>query len=142
MFGNGGLITAGLVLQPDKCRFLCKEIGYLGHVISEVGVKPNLKKIEAVSKFPCTKGRKNVKQFLGLAGHYCRFIPDFASISKPMTVLLTKNVSFTWTETAQMAFNKLKNILCSKPILQYPDFTKPFIVTTDASDYALGAILT
>ena len=137
----GRLKTAGLVLQPDKCRFLCKEIGYLGHVISEVGVKPDPKKIEAVSKFPCPKGRKNVKQFLGLAGYYRRFIPDFASIAKPMTVLLKKNVPFTWTETAQMAFNKLKNILCSKPILQYPDFTKPFIITTDASDYALGAIL-
>ena len=63
--------TAGIVLQPDKCRFLCKEIGYLGHVIFEVGVKPDLQKIEAVSKFPCPKGCKNVKQFLGLAEYFC-----------------------------------------------------------------------
>ena len=83
----GGLKTAGLVLQPDKCRFFCKEIGYLGHEISEEVVKPDPKKIEAVSKFPRPKGRKNVKQFLGLAGYYRRFISDFASITKPMTSL-------------------------------------------------------
>ena len=137
----GRLKTAALVLQPDKCRFLCKEIGYLGHVISEEGVKPDPGKIEAVSKFPCPKGRKNVKQFLGLAGYYRRFIPEFASIAKPMTLLLKKNVPFVWSEVSQRAFDKLKNVLCSKPILQYPDFTKPFIITTDASNYALGAIL-
>ena len=87
----GRLKTAVLVLQPDKCRFLCKEIGCLGHVNSEEGVKPDQGKIEAANKFPCPKGRKNVKQFLGLAGYYCRFISKFASITKPMTLLLKQN---------------------------------------------------
>ena len=96
----GRLKTAGLVLQPDKCRFLCKEIGYLGHVISEDGVKPDPNKIEAVSKFPQPKGRKNIKQFLGLAGYYRRFIPGFALIAKPLNNLLKKNIPFFWTSEA------------------------------------------
>lgn len=137
----GRLKTAGLVLQPDKCRFLCKEIGYLGHVISKEGVKPDPKKVEAVDNFPRPKGRKNIKQFLGLAGYYRRFIPNFATIAKPLTLLLKKDVPFTWSGAAEQAFERLKNILCTKPLLQYPDFSKPFIITTDASNFAIGAIL-
>ena len=102
----GQLKTAGLILQPDKCRFLCKEIGYLGHVISQEGVKPDPKKVEAVTLFPCPKGRKNVKQFRGLAGYYRRFIPDFARIARPLNTLLKKNVPFAWTDAAQEAFEK------------------------------------
>ena len=79
----GRLKTARLVLQPDKCRFLCKEIGYLGHIISKDGVKPDPNKIEAVSKFPRPRGRKNVTQFLGLAGYYRRFISDFLKSLNP-----------------------------------------------------------
>ena len=137
----GRLKTAGLVLQPEKCRFLCKEIGYLGHVITEKGVKPDSKKVEAVEKFPRPTNRKNIKQFLGLAGYYRRFIPEFALIAKPLTKLLKKNIKFHWTDEAQLAFDRLKEILCSEPLLQYPDFSKPFVVTTDSSNFALGAIL-
>ena len=90
----GRLKTAGLVMQPDKCRFLCKEIGSLGHITFEKGVKPDPKKIEAVSNFPRPKGRKNIKQFLGLAGYYRRFISEFAAIVKPLTELLKKDVPF------------------------------------------------
>lgn len=137
----GRLKTARLVLQPDKCQFLCKEIGYLGHIITREGVKPDPKKVEAVRCFPRPKCRKNVKQFLGLAGYYRRFIPNLASSAKPLTSLLKKNVPFTWTEAAERAFETLKNVLCTQPLLQYPDFSKPFIITTDASDLAVGAIL-
>jgi Reverse transcriptase (RNA-dependent DNA polymerase). len=137
----GRLKTAGLVLQPDKCRFLCKEIGYLGHLISEEGIKPDPRKIAAVSQFPQPKGRKNVKQFLGLAGYYRRFIPDFAYIAKPLNALLKKNVTFVWTDEIEEAFRKLKEVLCSEPLLHYPDFSKPFVVTTDASEFAVGAVL-
>ena len=137
----GRFKTAGLVLQPDKCRFMCKEIGYLGHLISKEGVRPDPKKVEAVRNFPRPKGRKNVKQFLGLAGYYRRFITNFATIVKPLTLLLKKDVPFAWTETAERAFDTLKNVLCTQPLLQYPDFLKPFIITTDASDFAVGAIL-
>lgn len=137
----GRLKEAGLTLQPEKCFFLRKEITYLGHVISEDGVKLDPKKIQAVRNFPVPKRPKNIKQFLGLVGYYRRFIQDFANIAKPLNNLLKKGVPFHWTDTQQKAFETLRDKICNKPILQYPDFSKPFLITTDASDYALGAVL-
>ena len=137
----GRLKTAGLTLQPDKCLFLRKEVVYLGHVICEEGVRPDPQKIQAVFAFPQPKTQKNVKQFLGLAGYYRRFIKDFAKIARPLNNLLQKGVPFIWGEAQERAFKTLREILCTAPLLQYPDFNKPFIVTTDASDYALGAVL-
>ena len=137
----GRLKEAGLALQPEKCHFLRKHIAYLGHVISEKGVKPYSGKIEAVKNFPVPVRRKNIKQFLGLVGYYRRFIPEFAKIAKPLNFLLKGGVPLKWTKTQQTAFEILREIICSEPLLQYPDFTKPFIVTTDASDFALGAVL-
>ena len=137
----GRLKEAGLTLQPEKCHFLKKQIAYLGHVISEDGLKPDSGKIEAVKNFPIPKRRKNIKQFLGLVGYYRRFIPEFAKIAKPLNLLLKGGVPFKWTEIQQSAFEKLRDIICSVHLLQYPDFSKPFVVTTDASNYALGAIL-
>ena len=88
------LKQARLRLQPDKCEFLRHEVSYLEHIISEDGVKPDPKKIEAVSKFPRSKKAKNIKQFLGLAGYYRRFIPNFSKIAKPLTQLLKKDITF------------------------------------------------
>ncbi|XP_033362977.1 uncharacterized protein LOC117241106 [Bombus vosnesenskii] len=135
------LRTAKLRLQPDKCEFLRHEVNYLGHIISEDGVKPDPKKVEAVSKFPRPKRAKNIKQFLGLAGYYRRFIPDFSKVAKPLTKLLKKDTPFKWTENQENAFNNLKTALMTKPILQYPDFSKPFNLTTDASGYAISDVL-
>ena len=92
------LKQARLRLQPDKCEFLRHEVSYLEHIISEDGVKPDPKKIEAVSKFPRSKKAKNIKQFLGLAGYYRRFIPNFSKITKPLTQLLKKDIPFKWSE--------------------------------------------
>lgn len=130
-----------LKLQPDKCEFLRKEIMYLGHVISDSNVQPNPDKIKAVAEFPLPKNQKQIKQFLGLAGYYRKFIQNFAAIAKPLTVLLKKDEKFNWGEPQQKSFNKFKRILTNKPILQLPDFSKEFILTTDASDYAIGSIL-
>ena len=135
------LRNAKLRLQPDKCEFLRHEVNYLGHIISEDGVKPDPKKIEAVSKFPRPKKVKNIKQFLGLAGYYRRFIPDFSKVAKPLTQLLKKDTPFKWAENQENAFNNLKTALMTKPILQYPDFSKPFNLTTHASGYAIGGVL-
>lgn len=135
------LRQANLRLQPDKCEFLRKEVTYLGHIIGENGVRPDLKKVEAVQDFPIPKNAKNVKQFLGLAGYYRRFIKGFSKIAKPLTNLLKKDNDFKWEEREQESFEILKNALCQEPILQYPDFTKPFLLTTDASGTAIGAIL-
>lgn len=135
------LRAANLKLQPDKCEFLRKEVMYLGHIIGEDGVRPDPKKIEAVQEFPQPRNPKAIKQFLGLAGYYRRFIPNFSKIARPLTDLLKKEVAFRWEKAQEEAFCILRNALCSQPLLQYPDFTKPFVVTTDASQTAIGGIL-
>lgn len=130
-----------LKVQPDKCEFLRREVAYLGHIISNEGVKPNPDKIKAVEEFPVPKSCKDIKAFLGLTGYYRRFIPNFSKLTKPLTSLLKKDVPFIWGESQQMAFEQCKQLLINPPILQYPDFTKEFILTTDASMSAIGAIL-
>ena len=135
------LRSANLKLQPDKCEFLRKEVGYLGHVIGKDGVRPDPGKIEAVKNFPIPRNVKNIRQFLGLAGYYRRFIDGFSKIAKPLTNLLKKENGYEWTEEHQIAFNTLRGKLCEAPLLQYPDFSKPFVLTTDASGYAIGGIL-
>ena len=121
----GRLKTSGLILQPDKCLFLKKEVAYQGHIISEKGVKPDPRKIEAVSEFPRPKTAKNIKQFLGLAGYYRKFIPNFAKIANPLFPLLKKGQPFIWKKPQEESFITFKRILCSEPLLQYPDFSKP-----------------
>ena len=85
---------------------------------------------------------EELRSFLGLAGYYRRFIPRFATIASPLTELTKKGVKFVWTENTESAFQHLKTCLCSAPILAYPNFDKPFILQTDASDVGLGAVLT
>ena len=135
------LREAGLKLASNKCEFLKKEITFLGHILNENGIKADPKKVEAVKKFPIPKNVKNIKEFLGLAGYYRRFINNFANISKPLTTLLKKDTKFIWNNDTQKAFDKLKDTLCAAPLLQFPQLNKPYIITTDASGYAIGAIL-
>lgn len=130
-----------LKLQPDKCEFLRREVCYLGHVITEQGVKPNPDKIKAVTEYPVPKSPKDIKSFLGLVSYYRRFIPEFSQTAKPLTNLLKKDTAFIWENQHQLAFEILKRKLTSAPLLIYPDFTKPFILTCDASNYAVGAVL-
>ncbi|XP_041987906.1 uncharacterized protein LOC121739485 [Aricia agestis] len=130
-----------LKLQPEKCQFLRKEVVYLGHTIGEDGVRPNPKITEAVTKFPTPKSPKDIKSFLGLVSYYRRFIPNFSKIAKSLTNLLKKDAPFSWKEEQQLAFETLKQSLISAPILAYPDFSQPFILTCDASNYAISAIL-
>ena len=135
------LREAGLSLQPDKCEFLKKELIYLGHIISDKGVKPNPEKIKAVQQYPVLRNHKEIKQFLGLVGYYRRFIKNFSSLTQPFTSLLKKNTPFKWEMRQQINFEKIKQVLSSEPILRYPNFNKEFILTTDASDEGIGAVL-
>lgn len=135
------LRDAGLTLQPDKCHFLRRQLIYLGHQISEDGVKPDLAKVDAVKNFSVPKTKKSVKQFLGLVGYYRRFIKDMAKIARPLTQLLKKDTPFLWGESAQFAFEILRNSLSSEPLLQFPKFSEQFLVTTDTSNCAVGAVL-
>jgi hypothetical protein len=128
-------------LQPDKCEFLRKEVSYLGHVIGQDGVRPDERRIEAVKDYPQPKTTRELKGFLGLAGYYRRFIPNFSKIAKPLTELLKKDAPYVWSDKTDEAFTSLKTALTTEPLLQYPDFSKPFILTTDASKDAIGAVL-
>lgn len=137
----GQLRKYNIKIEPDKCEFLKLELTYLGHVVTAQGVKPDQKKIQAVTDFPLPKSPKDIKSFLGLAGYYRKFIDKFSAIARPLTELLKKDTEWKWTDTEQVSFELLKQKLTQVPVLQYPDFTQPFILTTDASGYAIGAIL-
>lgn len=141
------LNASNLKVQLDKSEFLHKEIEFLGHIISSEGLKPNVKKIEAIKQFPEPNTIKKLRSFLGLMSYYRRFIKDYAKIAKPLTNSLrgeknaASNKKITLTSDQMRCFEKLKNILSSSDILIYPDYKKSFILTTDASDYAIGAVL-
>lgn len=128
-------------IQMDKSEFLKRETAYLGHIISNDGIKPNPDKISAIQNYPLPKTATEIKRFLGLLGYYRKFIPDFARITKPMTQCLKKGSKITLDQSYVECFEKCKTLLVNDPILQYPDFSKDFILTTDASNLAIGAVL-
>jgi hypothetical protein len=128
-----------LKLEPDKCEFLRKEVSYLGHVKGQTGVRPDERRTDAVRNFPEPRTTRGLKCFLGLAGYYRRFIPNFSKISKSLTELLKKDTPYIWSDKTEKAFTTLK-ALTTEPI-QYPDFTKPIVLTTDTSNDAIGGIL-
>jgi hypothetical protein len=118
-----------------------KQLIHLGHIVTSEGVRPDPDKVKAISEFPIPKNMTDVKSFLGLAGYYRRFIPQFSKIAKPLNDLLKKNNQWQWEKEQIDSFHLLQTILTEQPILQYPDFTKLFVLTTDASGFAVGAIL-
>lgn len=105
------------------------------------GVKPNPDKINVIKNWPIPKNEKEFRGFLGTIGYYRRFIKDLAKIIKPMTNQLKKNEKITHTKEFIESFDKCKELLTSSSVLQYPDFSQPFVLTTDASNYAIGAVL-
>ena len=137
----GRLRRANLKLHPKKCQFARCSVLYLGHVITAEGIAPNPEKVDAVKRFPSPTSVKGVRQFLGMASYYRRFIPGFAKIPSPLHALTQQNVPFFWTLSCQEAFGKLKDLLSSPPVLAYPDFDRPFVLYTDASQDGLGAVL-
>ena len=135
---------AGLSLKPSKCQWAKTEVKYLGHIIDGAGIKPDPSKLIAVRDFPIPENRTEVRAFLGLASYYRRFIPSFATIAKPLTNLTKtkEGKAFQWTSEEKTSFEHLKELLMQSPILCCPDFNKPFILQTDASNHGLGAVLT
>jgi hypothetical protein len=132
---------ANLQLHADKCAFAQKQVNYLGYVLSQDGVTASPEKLKAVEAYPTPRNVKDVRVFLGLASFYRRLVPDFAELAKPLTTLTRKDQEFTWSQSQQAAFQKLKTRLCTPPVLAYPDFSQRFILTTDASKIAVAAVL-
>ncbi|CAH9072683.1 unnamed protein product [Cuscuta europaea] len=132
---------ANLVLNWEKCHFMVTEGIVLGHKISSKGIEVDPAKIEVIEKLPSPTSVKGIRSFLGHAGFYRRFIKDFANIAKPLTRLLSKEVEFIFDDACLNSFCKIKKALCSAPVIQPPDWSMPFILMCDASDYAVGAML-
>ena len=135
------LLKAGLKLRPSKCHFICKQVQYLGHLITPSGILPNPGRTDAVRIYPTPQSVKEVRQFLGLASYYRRFVEGFASIAQPLHNLTRKGALFSWDAECEGAFKTLKEKLVEPPVLAYPDFSKSFVLETDASARGLGAIL-
>jgi hypothetical protein len=130
-----------LFAQPVKCFFGQESVSFLGHRISAGGVAVDEEKIKAVRDWPVPSNVSNLRSFLGLAGYYRSFVPNFGQIACDLFTLTGKNQSWVWGEPQQKAFELLKAKLSETPILIIPDVEKPFVINTDASDYAVGAVL-
>ncbi|VDI53522.1 Hypothetical predicted protein [Mytilus galloprovincialis] len=135
------LQNAHLKLKPAKCIFFQKQVRFLGHIVSEEGISTDLEKTKAIDDWPVPKSAKQVRSFLGLCSYYRRFVKGFAAIARPMHKICEKNSRFAWNDECQKAFQQLKSALTSTPVLAYPLPNLPFILDTDASDKAVGAVL-
>ena len=131
-----------LYAKAKKCEFVQTKVEYTGHFISNEGISVDPRKIETIKKWPAPTNVSEVRSFLGLASYYRKFVKKFSAIATPLTALLHKDLKFEWSKEAQKAFDILKEKLTTTPVLLLPDPTKPFVVTTDASDFAIGAVLT
>ena len=139
----GRLRNANLTARPSKCEIGCRSLQYLGHTVSNGEIKPNMDKVCQILDAPRPETKKQVRSFLGLVGYYRKFIPNFGAIASPLSDTTKKGLpnKVKWDDPQEQAFESLKRSLTSSPILGLPDFQKPFILRTDASDKGIGAIL-
>ncbi|XP_050875453.1 uncharacterized protein LOC127079087 [Lathyrus oleraceus] len=134
-------IETDLVLNYEKCYFMVEQGIVLGHIISEKGIFVDPAKIDVISTLPYPSCIHKIHSFLGHAGFYRHFIKDFSKISLPMSNLLKNDVTFSFDDKCKQAFDFLKKALTSAPIIHPPDWTLPFEIMCDASNYAVGVVL-
>ena len=134
---------ANLTIKLKKCVFASDNCTYLGYKIGQGGVRPEEGKIKAVNEMSRPQTKKQIRTFLGMTGYYRRFVRDYATITAPLTELIKKNLpeKIEWSEAAEEAFCRLKKVLISAPLMMNPDFSRSFILQTDASGYGVGAVL-
>lgn len=130
-----------LVVNWEKCHFMVKQGIVLGHLVSNKGIQVDKAKIDVIAKLLPPTTVKSVQSFLGHARFYQRFIKDFSKISHPLCNLLAKDTPFNFDANCLEAFNKLKTVLTTAPIIAAPNWSLPFELMCDASDYAIGAVL-
>src|SRR5277367_6328261 len=131
-----------LYAKDTKCELIKQCVEYTGHFISEKGITVDPRKIDTIHNWPAPTNVSELRSFLGLASYYRKFVKGFSATASPLTQLLHKDISYQWGTTEQKSFEELKQHLTSAPVLLLPDPTKPFTVTTDASDFAIGTVLT
>jgi hypothetical protein len=130
-----------LILSWEKSHFMVQEGIVLGHIVSKRGIEVDRAKVELIENLPPSTSVKQIRSFLGHAGFYRRFINDFSKVSRPLCSLLAKDAPFNFDEACHEAFQKLRSLLSSAPIMKPPDWSLPFEIMCDASDFAMGAIL-
>lgn len=134
-------LVAKLTINVEKSKFVLKQLKYLGYIVGEGCLKVDPGKIEALISYPVPKTVRQVRRFLGMTGWYRRFIQNYSTIAAPITDLLGKKSKMIWSPDAQQAFEKLKTALTSAPVLQNPNFNKPFYIQCDASKTGVGSVL-
>jgi len=143
------LAKSNLMMKLKKCKFLERNIEFLGHIVGNDGIKVDPAKIEKVKDLKVPTDRRGVRSILGLCSYYRKFVKDFSKIARPLNELLktneedknNRNPKVEWNDERQKAFETLKQKLIEAPILQPPNYEKEFILITDASGYGLGAVL-
>ncbi|XP_063965835.1 uncharacterized protein K02A2.6-like [Lytechinus pictus] len=128
-------------LNPDKCHIRQTQVTYMGHIVSTEGLKPDPKKIEAITKMPTPQSKKGVQQFLGMVNYLGKFIPNLTEKSAPIRVLLEKDVAWHWDDKKEASFKALKEAVTNAPVLKYYDVSKPVKLSVDASQAGTGAVL-
>jgi transposase InsO family protein len=135
------LRNAKLKLKPSKCKLFRTTIDLLGHVVSENGISTDPAKTCVIDKWPVPKKVSDVRTFLGTTSYYRRFIKNFSEIAQPLTRLTQKDIPFRWAEDEQRSFTSLKTLMTSSPVLGFPTAGGTFVLDTDASNNAIGAVL-
>jgi len=135
------LQDAGFTLNPEKVTFAANEIKYLGHLVSSRGIKVLPDRVATIRSYPRPPNLRTLRRFLGMVGFYARFIQDFSGRAAPLHCLRRKGVPFLWGEENQKAFEDLRQALCEAPVLQPPNFSRDFVLVTDASNLAISAVL-
>jgi len=136
------LRDARLKLNTEKCRFCVNRLKYLGHIVDQDGIRTDPEKVSAITDWKEPQTVKHVRQFLGVASWYRRFIKDFATKAAPLTALTKKHAKWIWGPVEKEAFCRLKKDLTASPVLACADFERTFVLQTDASTTGLGAVLT
>jgi hypothetical protein len=135
------LASWGLTAKARKTKIGFKEIKVLGHIVGNGVIKPNPDKVKAIRNYPVPNSQRELRSFIGLVNYYRKFIPNLSTVAEPLFQLLRKNTPYIWTDKHTEILNYIKNKLTTDPVMQCPDFSKPFILETDASTTGLGAIL-
>jgi len=136
------LKQANLKLKLKKCTFAQNKVPFLGHIVSARGISPDPEKVAAIKNMPRPITVRGVRRFIGVTSYYRRYIPGYADLARPLTMLTRKNAHFNWGPEQESSYNALKNYLINIPVMAYPDLQKPYTLYTDASDYCIGGVLT
>jgi hypothetical protein len=138
------IASARLTIKPSKCKFAQNCVKYLGHMVGGGCRTPTEAKIQAVLDFPTPENKTQIRQFLGLSGYYAKYIKEYAIIAEPLTRALkgkNRKEKVEWSAECDQAFQTLKQKLTEKPVLYAPDYSKEFVIQTDASDKGVGVIM-